>query len=145
MSRQRNTCRITNQPAECTGPRPKQPRPPGNRRELPKFRQTLLHQPEENEGNEQAMAKGGGIPPYVRHTHGVACKDEENGECRQRPPGKIHRHAWSKNQCGRGLQGENVHVRITSFPVAGRGHPLISGKSFSVASPLGKASCRERE
>src|SRR3546814_2654913 len=88
MSRQRNTCRITNQPAECTGPRPKQPRPPGNRRELPKFKQTLLHQPEENEGNEQAMAKGGGIPPYVRHTHGVACKDEENGECRQSQPGK---------------------------------------------------------
>src|SRR3546814_19002350 len=91
MSRQRNTCRITNQPAECTGPRPKQPRPPGNRRELPKFRQTLLHQPEENEGNEQAMDKGGGIPPYVRHTHGVACQDEENGECRQSPPRKLQR------------------------------------------------------
>src|SRR3546814_8125112 len=98
MSRERNACRITNQPAECTGPRPKQPRPPGNRRELPKFRRTLLHQPEENEGNEQAMAKGGGIPPYVRHTHGVACKDEENGECRQSQPGKIHRPAWSKSQ-----------------------------------------------
>src|SRR3546814_15831784 len=130
MSRQRNTCRITNQPAECTGPRPKQPRPPGNRRELPKFRQTLLHQPEENEGNEQAMAKGGGIPPYVRHTHGVACKDEENGECRQSQPGKMHRPAWTKSQCGRGLQREDVHATLPSFPVAGE--------------EIGRASCRER-
>src|SRR3546814_3610465 len=86
MSRQRNTCRITNQPAECTRPRPNQPRPPGKRRELPKFRQTLLHQPEENEGNETAMTKGGGIPPNVLHTHGVACNDEENGRSEEHTP-----------------------------------------------------------
>src|SRR3546814_16051148 len=91
----------------------------------------LLHQPEENEGNEQAMAKGGGIPPYVRHTHGVACKDEENGECRQSQPGKMHRPAWTKSQCGRGLQREDVHATLPSFPVAGEGK-------------IGRASCRER-
>src|SRR3546814_9277518 len=80
------------------------------------------------------MAKGGGIPPYVRHTHGVACKDEENGECRQSQPGKMHRPAWTKSQCGRGLQREDVHATLPSFPVAGEGIPMISGKSFSVAA-----------
>src|SRR3546814_5215358 len=82
------------------------------------------------------MAKGGGIPPYVRHTHGVACKDEENGECRQSQPGKMHRPAWTKSQCGRGLQREDVHATLPSFPVAGEGIPMISGKSFSVAAQL---------
>ncbi len=133
MAEHRDTRRRSEEPGERTQRHPDQPRRPCDRLKLAQAGKSLLHQPRDQERDEEAMTKGGGVPPYRNHARRIAMEQREDQERQNTKRSKMPAPAFHAN-AARSRQRQRPVSHAARLPKLGTGPNSISGKSLSVSA-----------